>query len=346
MREIDLKPDELLDLSNDIFAKGSHIMFKARGHSMYPSIQDGDVLDIEAVGVSYLKIGDIAFFRSSGNRPTVHRLIGRRMLDGRMTLIMRGDSADSEDAPVRAEEVLGRIIRIQRGEKTIILDHDSQWKIGLRIIIFLISRIYLLLSRSCKRIAVAFLTGLQGTKPYRLLTRRLIGNRVCYRIAGADDALGLSKLYGYSKFPELGDPVQVAARDIESLAGRGCILVAEAMGRIAGAVVITECAWNPTLARDRWLFSMLVRTRYRGAGIGRGLMLKAFEKMAEDGRKGMSLLVSEQNKAAINLYLKMGFKPSPVPYKDIERKTGYQGQDFVWLSKTIRSSKNSSIGKG
>ncbi len=80
---------------------------------------------------------------------------------------------------------------------------------------------------------------------------------------------------------------------------------------------------------------MLVRVRYRGAGIGEGLMLKAMEKAFEEGRNGMSLLVSEHNLPALNLYLKMGFKPSPVLYKDIEQETGYINQDFVLLSRTV-----------
>lgn len=333
MREIDLKTDDLFGLSNDIFAKGSHITFKAHGHSMYPSIQDGDVLDIEAVGASDLEVGEVAFFRSSDGRPTVHRIISRRMFDGRVTLIMRGDAAAVEDAPVREEEVLGRVTKIQRGEKTIILDNNHEWTASLRIRLMLITRIAILLASSCKRVAASLLGKAQGMKPYRLLTRILIGKRVCYRVAGAGDAPGLSNLYGQRKFPEPGDPVEAFAGHIESLAGRGSILVAEIRGRIAGAVVITECPWSPA-DRDWWLFSMLVRTRYRGAGIGEGLVLKTLEKSCEKGRSGVSLFVSEQNKAAMNLYIKMGFKPSPVPYKDIERRTGYQDQNFIWLSTT------------
>jgi signal peptidase I len=343
MREIDLRPDELFDLSNDIFAKGSRITFKVHGRSMYPSVQDGDVLDIEAVEASDLKIGEVAFFRSSGNRPTVHRLIGRMMIDGAITLMMRGDAAPDADAPVRAEKVLGRVTRIQRGEKTIVLDHDHPWTLLLRIKLFFFGRIAVPLLMFCKRIAGSLLSGLQGTKSYRRLIRRLVGNKVLYRVACADDAPGLFKLYGHPKFSEPRNPVNAFKDYIENPAGRGRILVAEVMGGIAGAVIITECPWNPTLGPDLWLFSMLVRTRYRGAGIGEGLVIKAFEKSSEECSKGVSLLVSKHNIAAVNLYLKMGFKPSLVTYKDIEHKTGYIKQDFVLLSRSTEPLKNSSL---
>lgn len=206
-------------------------------------------------------------------------------------------------------------------------------------------RISVFLTGTCKRITVPLLAWLQGTKYYRLMIRRLFRNKVLYRIAETDDAPGLSELYGYRKFPELGDPVEALAGDIGSLTGRGCILVAELMGRIAGAVVVTDCPWDLPLDQDWWLLGLLVRSHYRGAGIGEGLVLKALEKPYEGERKRMSLLVSNHNAAAIHLYLKMGFTPSPITYKDIERATGFINQDFILLSKTMHPLKDSPPSK-
>ena len=56
---------------------------------------------------------------------------------------------------------------------------------------------------------------------------------------------------------------------------------------------------------------MTVRTRYRGAGIGEGMVDLAIEKASEDGAEKLNLLVFEKNIPALNLYKKMGFMKTP-----------------------------------
>jgi ribosomal protein S18 acetylase RimI-like enzyme len=61
---------------------------------------------------------------------------------------------------------------------------------------------------------------------------------------------------------------------------------------------------------------MLVRTRYRGTGIGEGLVRMAMEKASEEQAKRINLLVFEKNRAAVNLYRKMGFCQISIPELD------------------------------
>ncbi len=87
-------------------------------------------------------------------------------------------------------------------------------------------------------------------------------------------------------------------------------------GRIAGATVIRRFPDNETLYADWWIFGMLVRTRYRGAGIGEGMVRTALQKASEEGAAKTNLLVFEHNKAAINLYRKRGFMQTSIPGLD------------------------------
>lgn len=52
-----------------------------------------------------------------------------------------------------------------------------------------------------------------------------------------------------------------------------------------------------------------VKEEYKGRGIGKALLQRAIDYAISLGRKKVTLWVGEGNERAINLYLKMGFKP-------------------------------------
>ena len=314
MRELSLKPTEFRELSTEIFARGGSFCFKARGHSMVPFIQDGDILAIEPIKGSALDIGDVAFYRLARDRLVAHRFVSREMQNGQEILTMRGDAARCSDDRILAEQVLGRVVSIQRGKKLVRLDRGVRRLIALLWV--RISPLGPLLFRIVglvKRTISWLLLLLQALKPYRILTRKLIGKKVRYRIATGRDSFDLSKLYGYERFPELRDPIGAFGRQFNSLEDFEYTLIAFVRGKIAGATVIRRFPENETLYTDWWLFGMLVRTRYRGAGIGEGMVRMALEKASEEGAAKMNLLVFERNKAAVNLYRKMGFVQTSIP---------------------------------
>jgi ribosomal protein S18 acetylase RimI-like enzyme len=130
---------------------------------------------------------------------------------------------------------------------------------------------------------------------------------VCYRIAGAGDVSVLSRFYGYERFVEGIDPAEAYARQLESLDGYGLTLVADLAGRVVGAAVVRRFPPDVSLYPDWWLFGMLVSDYFRGAGIGQGLVDTALRMAVGEGALRVSLLVFEENQAAIALYRKMGF---------------------------------------
>jgi len=314
MPELSPKRAEFAELSAAILNRGGSFRFKARGSSMYPFIRDGDIVTIQPVEAAALKVGDVVFYSTARGRLSAHRVVGREVQRGQVVLATRGDAASGPDERVQAEQVLGRVVSVQRGRKIIRLD-GGFWRLAALLWIRLSPLGFLLfrLAGAVKRAALWLLRRLQALKPYRVLARKVIGTRVRYRIATAGDASDLSRLYGYERFPEQEDPVRTFAGQLESLEGCGYPLIARVGGRIAGAAFIGWFPENEALYPDRWIFGMLVRTRYRGAGIGEGLVRTALEKALEEGATRMNLLVFEQNRAAVKLYRKMGFRPASIP---------------------------------
>ncbi len=317
MRQVTLKGAEFAKLSAEILAQGGSFSFEARGWSMFPFIQDGDILTVQPTKADDLNVGDVAFYRAAEERLVAHRVVGREARDGQVVLAMRGDATPSPDEWVQAEQVLGRVVSVQWGKKVIRLDQGF-WRLAALLWINLHPLRHLLfrLARMGRRIASWLLRRLQGSKFYRALARKLICKQVRYRLATVEDASDLSRLHGYERFPELGEPVGAFARQIDSLEDCGYTLIASVGEGIAGAVVVRRFPENADLYPEWWLFNLLVRMRYRGAGIGEGLLRMAMGKAAEEGGATMNLLVFEQNRTAINLYRKMGFRQISIPKLD------------------------------
>lgn len=342
MREVSLNSPEFTEFSSDILGQGGSFSFKARGFSMYPFIRDGDILTIQPVEAAALNVGDVAFYCAVGDRPVAHRVVSRELHSGSVVLRTRGDAQTCPDEQIRSEHVLGRVVSVQRGRKIIRLNR------GLRRLVALlwvrlspVGPLIFRIAYTVKRTALWLLRRLQALKPYRLLARELIGKKVRYRIATAGDASDLSRLYGYVRFPELEDPIETFARQLEGLDGWGSTLIASLKERTVGAAVIRRFPENEALYPDWWIFGMLVRTRYRGAGIGESLVRMALKKAAEESADSINLLVFEQNKTAINLYRKLGFHMASIPGLDdqLEKEVRRGERRRLIMSRPVETAK-------
>ena len=87
-----------------LLKEGKCVRFQARGESMWPTIQNGDVVRIQPVAPGELCKGDIVLVKDDhGFR--LHRLV---LADaGNDFFITRGDSSQQDDPPVRGDEILG-----------------------------------------------------------------------------------------------------------------------------------------------------------------------------------------------------------------------------------------------
>ena len=88
---------------------------------MQPLIKDGDYLTVRPV--NHLKIGDIVLYSSPPDKLIVHRI--NKIRGG--FIITKGDSVFWQDSPVRREDILGKVIIIERRNRRIDLEKGI-WK--------------------------------------------------------------------------------------------------------------------------------------------------------------------------------------------------------------------------
>ena len=109
----------LLDLTTELLSQGATVRFRPSGRSMYPSIREGELITVEPVEASDVKLADIVLYRSQRG-PIAHRVVEIASRDARI-FRLRGDASLSCDQPVAAHQILGRVVRVQRHHRSIAL---------------------------------------------------------------------------------------------------------------------------------------------------------------------------------------------------------------------------------
>jgi signal peptidase len=126
------------ELSAQLLSLGLGVRFRAPGTSMHPTIRHGELITVEPLSPSELKRGDIILYRLQGNF-IAHRIL---KIEGRkgcgLTFILKGDASATCDVPVKPEQVLGKVVCLERDH--LIIDPYS-----LRVRIW--SMLYLWLAR-------------------------------------------------------------------------------------------------------------------------------------------------------------------------------------------------------
>jgi len=93
--------------------KFGEVRLQLAGTSMFPCLMPGDIVTVRRCGVEDFRPGEIAKYIRDG-RLFAHRVVG--VEDGR--LITRGDTLRKDDAPVHAEEIVGKVVSVLRGGTT------------------------------------------------------------------------------------------------------------------------------------------------------------------------------------------------------------------------------------
>ena len=100
------------------------------GTSMQPLIRkDKDLITIEPVlspEAGPLTVGDIVLFRKMDGTFVVHRVY--RIEGDRVTTL--GDNCEKPDVPVNRAEILGKVVRIRRGNRQLDTDSASMKRYG------------------------------------------------------------------------------------------------------------------------------------------------------------------------------------------------------------------------
>ena len=135
------------EIITDLLQNGHLVRFKAPGHSMFPTIMANETVLVEPIAPSAVHRGDIILYRCNGNL-IAHRVMGmvtdengndyssllqafsvradrgpQQTKNGEepspcpganRVFILRGDAARSFDEPVTTDQILGKVVAVQR----------------------------------------------------------------------------------------------------------------------------------------------------------------------------------------------------------------------------------------
>jgi hypothetical protein len=116
-----------------LWITGKGIRFQARGHSMFPNILDGDVIEVHPIAISpqnpAIVPGDIMLHRTPANNLVAHRCIRIEKKDSDKELntvfYMKGDTAFGKGQPIHLTDIYGIVTAVERNGKTIRLQTKS-----------------------------------------------------------------------------------------------------------------------------------------------------------------------------------------------------------------------------
>jgi signal peptidase I len=108
------------ELITELLQDGYSVNFSAPGHSMYPTIMANENILVAPIDPAAVRMGDIILYRTNGSL-IAHRvtLINKMNKDAinpfpDWSFILKGDASATYDEPVKDEQVLGKVISIER----------------------------------------------------------------------------------------------------------------------------------------------------------------------------------------------------------------------------------------
>jgi signal peptidase len=123
-----------VEMSAGLLRDGRAIRFCAHGMSMRPTIQHGDLVTVEPIDASEIRRGNILLYRD-GDHVVAHRVVG---LTASKRFLLCGDGVETPDPPVRPDQVLGRVVALERGGRLLRL--HRHWLEMLYVARFYVSR--------------------------------------------------------------------------------------------------------------------------------------------------------------------------------------------------------------
>jgi fructose-1,6-bisphosphatase/inositol monophosphatase family enzyme len=115
--------DAVLNIASELLARGCNVRFKAAGCSMHPTIADGETVILAAIQPIDLRAGDVVVARV-GSRLVAHRIVSvTPEAPAPVRVVLRGDAAASCDPPVRPEDVLARVVAVDRSGRQVVPGH-------------------------------------------------------------------------------------------------------------------------------------------------------------------------------------------------------------------------------
>ncbi len=277
-------------------ARGQCVRMTVNGNSMWPIIHDGDVIELAPQCAAPAR-GDIVLAESAPARYVVHRVVRVRG-EG---VWLRGDAQTHRAGPLAPRDLLGTVTHATHAGRSRTLDRGAWWFAGLvctccaPLIAWLCA-----LTRWLRHASGRALGRLQRSPLLRALLHRC---RPTFVIREATPA----ELVRVAAWLDLS-----AARDLPAAAPTAppglTNYVATRGTELLGFVRLMRHPAGDTPRVGHWLYSLTVRTRYRGMGIGAELVRHVIDQATAAGAQELLLTVFEDNCPARALYEKLGFE--------------------------------------
>lgn len=113
-------------LSEIVGRHGRSLRFRARGPSMWPFIQDGDMVRVSPLNGMPLGLGDVAaLIHPVSGKLLLHRVVGRRD-EG---IMIKADRLIGFDGVFSSERIVGRVTEVEREGRPVIvgLGPERRW---------------------------------------------------------------------------------------------------------------------------------------------------------------------------------------------------------------------------
>lgn len=97
----------------------------SHGVSMYPLIQEGNICRFAIFDPNHVKKGDILLYCTNSGQLIAHRLVTIKFTNGEFMYELKGDTNLYHDKPISKDQILGKLITINKRKKKIYLDDFS-----------------------------------------------------------------------------------------------------------------------------------------------------------------------------------------------------------------------------
>ncbi len=129
---LSLSGPALQEFLRAVLPRGVFLRFKARGFSMHPFIQDGDVVTVSPRGGEPRPGDVVACCHPKTQKLIVHRVTALQAGG----YLIRGDNAPEGDGLVPLQDILGLVTRVERNGRRVLLGRGPE----RRLLAFLVRR--------------------------------------------------------------------------------------------------------------------------------------------------------------------------------------------------------------
>lgn len=180
-------------------------------------------------------------------------------------------------------------------------------------------------STRVKSWVIVWILRIQNQSPYRRLAG-FLKSKIQIKEASEKDW----KAVYYLMNPNQGDPRPQSGTNATNF-------VAKKKDTIVGFIQLVRRPESSGAHSGHWLFSLIVRLRYRGMGIGEALSQKVIAEATQEGVEKLKLFVFEDSQPAVRLYKKLGFVKTVIPELEsqLEEEKKQLGRRRIVMEKTL-----------